>query len=258
MGEKSLPLAAAAIRWAREAEGHQPLTIGAWTTSKAACPRRLMEMSDVVSFHGYDTPEGISKKSWTCRQYNRPVLCTEWLFRQSGNTFETILPIFAHGQIGGYHWGLVAGRMHRPTCPGDRRRATRCPSELATRRDARRRQAIRCQGIRVATQVPRGFPPAADQPALVGGPEGPGSGTSRSAPMPAATFCRAPRSIRPRCGRLIRSIRNTIDRELAWAKEAGYNSIRVFLQYIVWKDDPEGLKHGWTSFWPLPTSMGSP
>lgn len=34
----------------------------------------------------------------------------------------------------------------------------------------------------------------------------------------------------------------TIDKELALAKEAGYNSARVFLQYLVWKDDPNGLK----------------
>jgi endo-1,4-beta-mannosidase len=34
----------------------------------------------------------------------------------------------------------------------------------------------------------------------------------------------------------------TIDRELSWAKEAGYNSARVFLQYIVWEDNPKGLK----------------
>jgi len=72
--------------------------------------KALMKMSDVVSFHGYDKPDGIVQKSRTCRQFNRPVLCTEWLLRQSGNTFETILPIFAHDQIGGYHWGLVAGR----------------------------------------------------------------------------------------------------------------------------------------------------
>jgi hypothetical protein len=72
--------------------------------------KALTEMSDVVSFHGYDKPKGIVKKIQICRQYNRPVLCTEWLHRQSGNTFETILPIFAPERIGGYHWGLVAGR----------------------------------------------------------------------------------------------------------------------------------------------------
>jgi len=34
----------------------------------------------------------------------------------------------------------------------------------------------------------------------------------------------------------------TIDRELAWAEGLGYNSCRVFVQYIVWKADPAGLK----------------
>jgi hypothetical protein len=69
-----------------------------------------MDISDVVSFHGYDGPDGMARKSQVCRRHNRPVLCTEWLLRQSGNTFETVLPIFAAGRIGSYHWGLVAGR----------------------------------------------------------------------------------------------------------------------------------------------------
>ncbi|MDE0611047.1 MAG: cellulase family glycosylhydrolase [Anaerolineaceae bacterium] len=33
----------------------------------------------------------------------------------------------------------------------------------------------------------------------------------------------------------------TIDEELGWAAAAGYNSLRVFLQYIVWRDDPDGF-----------------
>ena len=110
MGEKSLPLVAAAFRWARQARADQPLTVGAWSNLEGRMSRALMEMSDVVSFHGYDGPDGILRKSEICRAYNRPVFCTEWLHRQSGNTFETILPILADGRIGGYHWGLVAGR----------------------------------------------------------------------------------------------------------------------------------------------------
>src|SRR5690606_37421410 len=35
----------------------------------------------------------------------------------------------------------------------------------------------------------------------------------------------------------------TIERELRLAQSVGYNSARVFLQYLVWKDDPEGLKN---------------
>jgi hypothetical protein len=121
MGGKSLPLAAAAFRWAREAKPDQPLTIGAWTNFEGRMSKALMEMSDVVSFHGYDGPEGVARKSQLCGGYNRPVLCTEWLHRQSGNTFASILPIFARNGIGGYHWGLVAGRTQTYMPWGSRR-----------------------------------------------------------------------------------------------------------------------------------------
>jgi hypothetical protein len=31
----------------------------------------------------------------------------------------------------------------------------------------------------------------------------------------------------------------TIDRELGWAEDLGFNTIRCFVQYLVWKHDPE-------------------
>lgn len=34
----------------------------------------------------------------------------------------------------------------------------------------------------------------------------------------------------------------TIDRELGWAGKLGFNTTRCFIQYLVWKHDPEGLK----------------
>ena len=34
---------------------------------------------------------------------------------------------------------------------------------------------------------------------------------------------------------------NTIDRELGWAEDLGFNSMRVFLHYLLWLDDKEGL-----------------
>ena len=110
MGEKSLPLAEAAFAWAREVNPLQPVTIGAWSNFNGRMSKRLMELSDVVSFHGYDGPEGIEAKIKICRQYGRPIICTEWLRRQVGNTFASILPVFARNRVGGYHWGLVAGR----------------------------------------------------------------------------------------------------------------------------------------------------
>ncbi len=34
----------------------------------------------------------------------------------------------------------------------------------------------------------------------------------------------------------------TMDRELGWAKDLGFNTVRVFLNYAVWEADPDGLK----------------
>ena len=36
--------------------------------------------------------------------------------------------------------------------------------------------------------------------------------------------------------------RKTIDQEFAWAEKIGYTSVRVFLSYTVWLDDPPGFR----------------
>lgn len=110
MGNKSLPLAEEAFAWAREAHPRQPLTIGIHTDFGSRMSKRIMELSDIVSFHGYDGPAQVESKIKHCQTSGRPVICTEWLHRQSGNTFESILPLFSKNRIGWYHWGLVAGR----------------------------------------------------------------------------------------------------------------------------------------------------
>jgi galactose mutarotase-like enzyme len=40
----------------------------------------------------------------------------------------------------------------------------------------------------------------------------------------------------------------TIDKELGWAEELGFNTMRVFLSSEVWKDDPAGLKKRMDNF----------
>jgi hypothetical protein len=110
MGELSRPLMEAAFVWTREMKPVQPLTTGAWADFNAPFQRRMMELSDIVSFHGYDAPAGIEAKLAICAGLGRPVMCTEWLCRQHGNRFETLLPLFHERRIGCYNWGLVAGR----------------------------------------------------------------------------------------------------------------------------------------------------
>jgi hypothetical protein len=110
LGDRSLPLVEAVFGWARAARPAQPLTVGAWADFAGAFSQRLMGWSDVITFHGYDRREGIEAKLRLCAQHDRPVLCTEWLLRQGGNRWETLLPLFRERRIGAYNWGLVAGR----------------------------------------------------------------------------------------------------------------------------------------------------
>ncbi|MHB8970105.1 MAG: cellulase family glycosylhydrolase [Pirellulaceae bacterium] len=110
LGEQSQPLMEATFSWARAVKPIQPLTIGAWEDFNRPLSRRMLELSDIVSYHGYDSPAGIEAKLKVCATYDRPVICTEWLVRRDGNTFETLLPLFRDRKIGCWNWGLVAGR----------------------------------------------------------------------------------------------------------------------------------------------------
>ncbi|MCX8183568.1 MAG: 1,4-beta-xylanase, partial [Crenarchaeota archaeon] len=68
------------------------------------------ELSDVISFHSYDHPDIVRDKIEWLQNYNLPIVCTEFLCRQVGNTFSAILPIFTEYGVGWYFWGLVAGK----------------------------------------------------------------------------------------------------------------------------------------------------
>ena len=48
----------------------------------------------------------------------------------------------------------------------------------------------------------------------------------------------------------------TIGRELGWAHDLGFNSTRVFVQYLVWKHDPDGLKKRMEQFLALADQHG--
>jgi len=245
LGEKSLPLVAAAFRWSREAGATQPLTVGAWADFDGRMSKAMMEMSDVVSFHGYDNPEGIVKKSWTCRQYNRPVLCTEWLHRQSNNTFETILPIFADGQIGGYHWGLVAGRT-QTYMPWGSKKGDPMPEhwqhdvmhpdgspynakEFGLLRKFREDFRLRPINRRWSKEKARRW--FDDQPWPCGFNYIPANAISYTEMwMPYAYDA------------------ERIDKELALAEAAGFNCLRVVLPFVVWEHDPVAFNKRLESF----------
>jgi hypothetical protein len=105
-----------AFAWARAARPTQPLTSGVWKgdwsiAEKLGPAEKIqVEMSDLISFHSYDKPEVFEKKVLSLQQYHRPILCTEYMARGNGSTFQGTLPIAKKYDVAAINWGLVAGK----------------------------------------------------------------------------------------------------------------------------------------------------
>ena len=70
----------------------------------------MVENSDIISFHSYDNPKVTQIKIKELKKYNRPIICTEYLARSFGSTFDSILPLFKENEIHAINWGFVAGK----------------------------------------------------------------------------------------------------------------------------------------------------
>ena len=105
-----------AFRWAREERPIQPLTSGVfqgnWTDpdQESATTKIQLEESDVISFHNYDWPEEFEERITQLQRYGRPILCTEYMARGAGSTFDNTLPIAKLYHVAAINWGLVAGK----------------------------------------------------------------------------------------------------------------------------------------------------
>ena len=116
----SLSLLKKTFMWAREVNPSQPLTVGLWKDSEkwndidslSAIDRFAISNSDVISFHAYGDLEETMKKIEDLEQFNRPLLCTEYLARGEQNTFQIMLPLFKVKEITAVNWGFVAGKTN--------------------------------------------------------------------------------------------------------------------------------------------------
>jgi hypothetical protein len=105
-----------AFEWARSVHPVQPLTSGLWTGDWSipgrltATARIQIGLSDIASFHSYETPEIFERRLVSLLQYRRPIICTEYMARGNGSTFQNTLPIARSYNIGAINWGLVAGK----------------------------------------------------------------------------------------------------------------------------------------------------
>lgn len=103
--------------WAQSADPTQPLTSGLWIgetwdkqASLDAVERIQVSRSDINSFHDYNWPEQFERRAKQMLSYGRPVLCTEYMARGNGSTFDGTLPIGKRMNIGMFNWGFVDGK----------------------------------------------------------------------------------------------------------------------------------------------------
>ena len=110
------PLLTQTFAWAREVGPTQPLTSGVWkgawdSDEKLAPTERIqLDNSDVISFHAYGKADELAQRITSLRRYGRPILCTEYMARPAGSTFDPHLGIMKKELVGAYNWGFVSGK----------------------------------------------------------------------------------------------------------------------------------------------------
>ncbi len=114
--EMAMALLEKTFAWAREAAPSQPVTAGVWQGNLSdpdqlsPINKYMLTNSDVISFHNYRPLAELKKDVEALKRYRRPILCTEYMARPMGSTFDPILSYLKEEHVGAYNWGFVAGK----------------------------------------------------------------------------------------------------------------------------------------------------
>ena len=113
--EQIAPLLVKVANWVRAADPMQPLTTPVWTNPASAnytsFQKTQMDNSDVISFHIYDNAENTQTaiNNFLAYDKGRPAICTEYMARTAGSTFQPHLELFRDANVIAINWGLVSG-----------------------------------------------------------------------------------------------------------------------------------------------------
>ena len=107
------------IDWVRAERPKQPLTAGVYSAPtgddeadryRDASGRWVLDQVDVVSFHDYGAIGSMVRKVQELQELGRPIICSEYMARGTGSTFDPILGYLRAQSVWAFNWGLVAGR----------------------------------------------------------------------------------------------------------------------------------------------------
>lgn len=103
--------------WARSTGTPIPLTSGVWYGDDWGSPEKCnpiqqiqLRESDIISFHCYGDSARFEYCIRELKKYGRPLICTEYLARSMGSTFEKFLPIAKKHKVAMFNWGFVLGK----------------------------------------------------------------------------------------------------------------------------------------------------
>ena len=104
--------------WARAVNPSQPLTAAPWkgdwvdTSRMLPITRFELDNSDVITFHTYADSVTTERNLAALEVYaaGRPIICSEYMARPIGSTFQKVMPIFAREHVGAINWGFVSGK----------------------------------------------------------------------------------------------------------------------------------------------------
>lgn len=60
--------------------------------------------SDIITYHLYSNRDDMAAGIAEMKKQNRPVICTEWMARPAGSSYEKDLPLFQSEKVAAYGW----------------------------------------------------------------------------------------------------------------------------------------------------------
>ena len=111
-GNASMDLLSKVFDWAKIINPDQPVSSGMWDWNLEKLNTFQLTHSDVITYHDYEEPEKHQRVVQILKATGRPVICTEYMARLRGSTFENTMPILKKENVGAINWGLVSGKTN--------------------------------------------------------------------------------------------------------------------------------------------------
>jgi hypothetical protein len=111
-GDASLDLLSKIFTWAKTVNPDQPVSSGMWDWNLEHLNKFQLTHSDVITYHDYEEPEKHQRVVQILKSFGKPIICTEYMARLRGSTFENTMPMLRKENVGAINWGLVSGKTN--------------------------------------------------------------------------------------------------------------------------------------------------